>query len=84
MAHDRRAHKRIVTYRARIVESEELHEVEYDAVADALHFACRDLRESRRLPLEILEDGVRMLDEEAIREECRKRGEEMREEHGIG
>lgn len=70
MAHDRRAHKRVVTYRATVKESGELHEVQYDAISDALHFACRDLRGKRRQPIEILEDGVRIFDADAIREEC--------------
>lgn len=83
MANDRRGKKRVVKYRARISSSDEMYEVEYEAVADALHFACRDLRESRRQPLEIVEDGVRVFDEAAIEEECKRQRQEMRDEHGI-
>lgn len=45
-------------------------EVEYAAIADALHFACRDLRERRRTPLEILEDGVLVHDAASIERAC--------------
>ena len=70
MAHDPRRRKRVTLYRAEIPHSADLWEVEYDSVADALHFACRDLREGRRRPIEILEDGVRMHDAESIASAC--------------
>lgn len=77
MPHDRRKHRRVVTYRARVPGAEEeLYEVEYDAQADALHFACRDLREGRRDPLEIWEDGVLVYDAEGIRAACEQREDE--------
>lgn len=56
----------MVVYRAEVPYSDELWEVEYDAVAEALHFACRDLRENRRVPIEIVEDGVVVYDAAAI------------------
>lgn len=77
MPHDRRQHHRIVTYRAATPGPHgELYEVEYDAEADALHFACRDLREGRREPLQILEDGVLVYDADGIRAECERRDAE--------
>ena len=71
MNRDRRAKKRVIVYRAAIPDSSEIWEVEYEAVADALHFACRDLRENRRAPIEILEDGARIYDAEGIERACR-------------
>ncbi|MEX2583059.1 MAG: hypothetical protein WD766_07285 [Gemmatimonadota bacterium] len=70
MAYDQRSHKRVTVYRAVIPDSDELWEVEYEAVADALHFACRDLRNGRRRPLEILEDGVLIHDAASIARAC--------------
>ena len=69
---DRRADKRVTIYRARISDSDEIREVEYESVSDALHFACRDLREGRRTPLSISEDGVLIYDAEAISSLCRE------------
>ena len=69
MPHDRRSQPRVTVYRAELRDGS-IWEVEYTAVADALHFACRDLREGRRSPLEILEDGVVVLDGAAIAREC--------------
>ena len=83
MAQDRRHRKRLVVYRARVASSDELLELEYPAVADALHFACRDLRDGRREPLEILEDGVQVYDAEGIEAACRERMDEMAKEHGL-
>lgn len=70
---DRRSQKRVIVYRSSVPGENEVREVRYDAVADALHFACRDLREGRREPIEIVEDGVRIYDSEAIAEECESR-----------
>jgi hypothetical protein len=70
MAHDQRSRKRVTVYRAEVPNSDELWEVEYDAVADALHFACRDLRSGRRRPIEIIEDGVTIYDAEGIARVC--------------
>lgn len=70
MPADRRSQKRVITYRATVAGSDELWEVEYEAVADALHFACRDLREGRRAPIEILEDGVQVHDADSIATTC--------------
>lgn len=67
---DRRATKRVTVYRAHITGSHEVWEAEYDALADALHFACRDLREGRRTPLCILENGVLVHDRETITRIC--------------
>jgi hypothetical protein len=70
MSTDRRSTKRVIVYRAELPDSSELWEVEYDGVSDALHFACRDLREQRRRPIEILEDGVQVYDADAIAAAC--------------
>jgi hypothetical protein len=70
MTHDRRSNKRVVTYRASVPGEGETYEVEYESVADALHFACRDLRTGRRTPLHILEDGEEVYDEEGIVRAC--------------
>ena len=83
MTRDRRSQKRVVVYRAEVTETGELWEVEYGAVGDALHFACRDLRENRRRPIEILEDGERVHDAESIARECSVMAREMEEEHGL-
>lgn len=71
---DRRATERVTLYRARISDSDEIWEVEYEAVADALHFACRDLREGRRTPLSISEDGMLVYDAGAIARMCEEAG----------
>lgn len=76
MARDRRSEKRVTVYRAEVTDSDELWEVEYEAVAEALHFACRDLRQGRRRPLEILEDGVVVYDAAGISEACAGREED--------
>ena len=77
MAADRRSSRRVTIYRAEIPHTSppELWEVEYESLSDALHFACRDLREGRRRPLEILEDGVRIYDAESLEAACREREE---------
>ena len=77
---DRRSDKRVTTYRARISDSDEIWEVEYESVADALHFACRDLREGRRTPLSIAEDGVLIYDADAIARMCEDAGTLLRTE----
>ena len=77
---DRRATERTTLYRARISDSDEIWEVEYEAVADALHFACRDLREGRRTPLSISEDGVLIYDADAIARMCEEAGTALRAE----
>ena len=71
---DRRDTERVTVYRAQISDSDEVREVEYEAVADALHFACRDLREGRRTPLSITESGVLIYDAEAIARLCDEAG----------
>ena len=73
MPADRRSHDRVTVYRAEVVGSEELWEVEYQAVSEALHFACRDLHEGRRRPIEIVEDGVLVHDAAGIAQICRQR-----------
>ncbi len=73
---DRRSRKRVTVYRARIPHTNELWEVEYEAIADALHFACRDLRDGRRHPVEIVEDGVVIYDADALTRACRNRSGE--------
>ena len=75
MPHDRRSQPRVTVYRAELRDGS-IWEVEYEAIADALHFACRDLREGRRLPIAIVEDGVVMLDRAAIGRECVERERE--------
>lgn len=73
MAYERRGSKRVTLYQAEETDPKKLRMVEYDSVADALHFACRDLREGRRRPIEIAEDGVVIHDEAAIADWCRER-----------
>lgn len=77
MESDRRSRKRVVVYRAELPHTSpvEYWQVEYEAVADALHFACRDLREGRRKPVEIIEDGVVLYDAAALATVCREREE---------
>lgn len=84
MNRDRRSQARVIVYRAQIPESNALHEVEYSAIADALHFACRDLREGRRTPLEILEDGVQIYDAVGIASACKERMEGKSRGQGLG
>ncbi len=67
---DRRTSKRVTVYRARISRLDEVWEVDYESVADALHFACRDLKEGRRTPLSITEDGALIYDAETIKRVC--------------
>ena len=67
---DRRAQRRVTIYRARDNRSDEIWQVEYDNVAYALYFACRDLREGRRTPLFILQEGALIYDAEAIAQAC--------------
>ena len=67
---DRRTTERVTVYRAQISDSDEIWEVEYESISDALHFACRDLREGRRTPLSITEDCVLIYDAEAIARFC--------------
>ena len=83
MTRDRRERPRVIVYRAEVQDSTEHYEVEYEAVADALHFACRDLREGRRKPLEIVEDGVQVYDAARIAAECEERAQGLAREHGL-
>ena len=78
MSSDRRSSRRVTVYRAEIPHTSppEVWEVEYEALSDALHFACRDLREGRRKPIEIIEDGVRVYDAESLEAACREREEQ--------
>jgi hypothetical protein len=75
MSPDRRSSRRVVVYRAEIPHTSptEYWQVEYEAMADALHFACRDLREGRRKPVEIIENGVVIYDAEGLVNACRER-----------
>lgn len=75
MEKDRRRQQRVTVYRAAIPGSSEIWEAEYEAIADALHFACRDLREKRRRPIAIIEDGVVCYDAEAISRACEDRSQ---------
>lgn len=77
MSNDRRRSTRVIVYRAEIPHTSptEYWQVEYEAVADALHFACRDLREGRRRPVEISEDGVVIYDAAALASACAEREE---------
>ncbi len=75
---DRRTSKRVTVYRARVSHSNEVWEVDYDSVADALHFACRDLKEGRRTPLSITEGGALIYDAETIKRVCAE------EDSGLG
>ena len=77
---DRRSDKRVTRYRARISDSDEIWEVEYESVSDALHFACRDLREGRRTPLSITEDSVLIYDADAIARMCEEAGSPLQAE----
>lgn len=70
MTRERRAQKRVVLYRAQVPDEADPYEVVYESVADALHFACRDLRTGRRRPIAIVEDGIVVLDARAIEAEC--------------
>ncbi|HUE96356.1 MAG TPA: hypothetical protein VMN39_06830 [Longimicrobiaceae bacterium] len=83
MNRDRRHQTRVIVYRAKVDDAEEPYEAEYSAIADALHFACRDLRESRRVPIEILEDGVTIYDAAGIAAACAERMAELTREHGL-
>lgn len=69
MSTDRRSQSRVTRYRVRLRDGS-IQEVEYQAIDDALHFACRDLREGTREPLEITEDGVVVHDAKSIRNIC--------------
>lgn len=74
MPSDRRSTRRVTVYRAEDPDATGgIREVEYESVAEALHFALRDLREGRRTPLEIREDGTLVLDQEGIAAELRAR-----------
>lgn len=85
MPSERRSSKRVTVYRAEDAGVPGgVHEVEYESVADALHFALRDLREGRRTPLEIREDGRLVLDREAIAAELRARDAEGRDAPASG
>ena len=77
---DRRSDKRVTSYRARISDSDEIWEAEYESVSDALHFACRDRREGRRTPLSITEDGVLIYTADAIARMCEESGSPLRAE----
>lgn len=77
MSNDRRRSRRVIVYRAELPHTSptEYWQVEYEALADALHFACRDLREGRRKPVEILEDGVVIYDAATLASACAEREE---------
>lgn len=72
MTTDRRGRERVTVYRSQQPDGS-IREVEYQSVADALHFACRDLRERRRAPLSIAEDGVVVHDAASIERACAER-----------
>src|SRR5690606_32459319 len=71
-----------IVYRSELPRTGELREVEYSAVSEALHFACRDLRENRRRPIEITEDGIVVHDAHAIERVCESRPEGLSTELG--
>ena len=73
----------MVLYRAELRGEDEPYEVKYESVADALHFACRDLRTERRRPVAIVEDGVVVLDADQIAAECESREDEDGPEDGF-
>lgn len=77
MPSDRRSQHRVILYRAEVPDDAGIHEVRYDSVADALHFACRDLRNQRRRPLSIVEDGTVVMDADQIRRVCAEERAEM-------
>ena len=77
MPADRRRRERVIIYRAKVTGSDETLEVQYKAVADALHFACRDLREGRRIPLEIVEDDVQVHDASSIAAACQEKRDHL-------
>ena len=77
MLRDRRSEERIVLYRAEIPGEAAPHEVQYESVADAFHFACRDLHSGRRTPVEITESGIVVYDAERIRVECEQKQVEI-------
>lgn len=79
MPTERRSRPRTIVYRAEVPGESGLHEAEYPSLADALHFACRDLRSGRRHPVEIVEDGVVVYDGESIREACEEERREIAE-----
>lgn len=85
MASDRRMRRRMIVYRAELPHTSpvEYWQVEYESLAEALHFACRDLREGRRKPVEILEDGVVVYDARSLPEACRKREQQRAAEQEI-
>lgn len=83
MVRDRRAQKRVIIYRAAIPDSSEIREVEYSAIAEALHFACRDLRDGRRQPIEIVENGQVVHDAAEISRLCHEMTRELAEESGL-
>lgn len=70
MSQDRRSQKRVIVYRAEVPHVSERYEVVYESLADALHFACRDLATERRRPLALIEDGIVILDADQIAQEC--------------
>lgn len=74
MPTERRSRQRTIVYRAEVPGEAQPHEAQYPSLADALHFACRDLRSGRRSPVAIEEDGVVVYDADKIRLEC---GEEQ-------
>lgn len=80
MPTERRRTRRVVVYLAELPYTDpvEYYRVEYEAVSDALHFACRDLREGRRRPVEIREDGRLIYDAEGLAAACRDREAQTR------
>ena len=77
MPQDRRSEERIVLYRAEVPGEAAPHEVQYESVADALHFACRDLHSGRRIPIEITESGIVVQNADGIRAECEQKQAEI-------
>ena len=84
MSQDRRKQKRITVYRSALPDSGEIREVEYESIAEAIHFACRDLREGRRRPIEIVEDGVVIYEGDSMLRICEERDQEWEERHPLG
>lgn len=84
MDQDRRSQKRVTVYRSQLPDSSEIRTVEYESIADALHFACRDLREGRRRPLEIVEDGVVIYDAARLAHACNELETRFDQRHPLG
>ena len=52
-ARDRRIAERVTVCRAHLSGTQATGQAEYEDIADAIHFACRDLRKGRRTSLSL-------------------------------